>query len=163
VTGCHLPGELFGFSGIGEGLYSLNAKALQPTWVCEFPFDELETSCRAIPGLQSRLLHLMSERIVDYQEHFSQLKSANPVEKRLAALLLSLSSRSARHGQSPTSIRLPMSGQDTASYLGVSAETVSREFSRLARNGTIAKSNRDVTILDLPRLRRTVCDEDGSC
>lgn len=161
VTSFHLPGELFGFSGIDKGSYAVNATALQDTGLCAIPFDELEETCRSLPGLQSRLLHMMSDRIVDYQRHFTQLRSANTVRKRVAGLLLSLSTRSARRRESASRIHLPMTGDDTASYLGISAETLSREFSRLSREGAIAKDKRDVTIQDMAQLQRIVSDSEG--
>jgi CRP/FNR family transcriptional regulator len=157
VTGCHLPGELFGFSGIDSGRYSLNARALEETWVCELPFDQLETACREVPEIQSRLLHLMSERIVSYQQHLGQLMGTNTAQKRMSMFLLSLSYRSARRGESPTTIRLPMTGQDIGNYLGISAESVSREFTQMVKANIIAKTHRDVTILDLEKLRSPVC------
>ncbi len=158
VTGLHLPGEMFGFSGIGDGVYSVNARALENSGLCALPFDDLERCCRSMPGLQSRLLHLMSDRIVDYQHHFAQLSASNAVQRRVATFLISLSSRAHRRGESTTRLHMPMTGEDTASYLGISAETLSREFSRLAREGIIIKAHRDITLLDKARLRRTVCD-----
>ena len=158
ITGCHLPGELFGFSGVNQAHYSTNARALEHTCICEIPFDELERVCRKVPGLQSQLMHLMSHRIVDYQEHLTQLTNRNKAKNRLAAFLLGLASRSVQRGESGKQIRLPMSGNDISNYLGISVETVSREFTGLARSGVIAKSNRDITILDIDRVRDSVCD-----
>ncbi len=157
VTGCHLPGELFGFSGINRGTYALNARALEDTWVCELPFDRLEAVCREVPEIQSRLLHLMSERIVSYQQHLAQLMGTNTAQKRLAMFLLSLSYRSVRRGESPTSFRLPMTGQDIGNYLGISAESVSREFTQMVKGHIITKNNRNVRILDTEKLRASIC------
>ena len=157
VTGCYLPGELFGFSGINEGSYSVNAMALLETCVCEIPFDDLEAVCRKVPGLQSRILHLMSHRIIDYQSHLDGLRWANPAQSRLAAFLISLSSRAARRGESAMVIRLPMTGLDIGNYLGISAEGVSRSFAALVDSGAITKRGRDITIKDLQQLRHLVC------
>ena len=157
VTGCYLPGELFGFSGINEGSYSVNAMALLETCVCELPFDDLEAVCRKVPGLQSRILHLMSHRIIDYQSHLDGLRWANPAQSRLAAFLISLSSRAARRGESAMVIRLPMTGLDIGNYLGISAEGVSRSFAALVDSGAITKRGRDITIKDLQQLRHLVC------
>jgi CRP/FNR family transcriptional regulator len=60
-----------------------------------------------------------------------------------------------------------MGRRDIASYIGVAHETVSRAFSALARWGLVAVHNREVEILDLPRLRafamntRRQIDESG--
>jgi CRP/FNR family transcriptional regulator, anaerobic regulatory protein len=66
-----------------EGSYPVTAIALRGTWVCEIPFDDLEAACRRVPGLQNRILHLMSHRIIDYQSHLDELRWANPAQHRL--------------------------------------------------------------------------------
>jgi len=157
VTGCYLPGELFGFSGIGEHSYSVSAAALMDTCVCEIPFDNFEAVCRRLPGLQNRLLTIMSHRIIDYQSHLDELRWANPAQNRLAAFLMSLSTRAARRGESATAIRLPMTGQDIGNYLGISAEGVSRAFAGLVSSGAITKRSRDIGILDMEQLKQLVC------
>jgi CRP/FNR family transcriptional regulator len=161
ITGCHLPGEMFGFSGIDQAHYSSNAKALTHTCVCELPFAELETLCLVMPGLQSRLLHLMSRRIVEDHALIAQFFDKSPAKKRIAAFILSLSSRAARRGESATHIHLPMTRKDIGNYLGVSIETVSRELSRLRKRKIIVANDRDITILDAAQLRRPVCGISG--
>jgi CRP/FNR family transcriptional regulator len=155
ITGCHLPGDLFGFSGVDQEHYATSACALEQTTVCELPFDDIEDVCRDIPGLQSRLLHLMSDRLVDYQDHLMRLSSGSQATDRLAAFLLGLAHRAIRRGEPGTQFRLPMSARDISNYLGVRSETVSRGFSRLTRSGVIAKSKREITILDMNRLRKS--------
>lgn len=157
VTGCHLPGEIFGFSGIDGVSYAVNAQALERSYICELPFGHLEEVCRVIPELQSNLLHLMSRRIVDYQLHIGQLASRYSARNRVAAFLLSLSTRASRRGESASEIHLPMNGKDIGNYLGIRVETVSRVFSGLVSDGIIARNNREVTILDIQSLRSYVC------
>jgi CRP/FNR family transcriptional regulator, anaerobic regulatory protein len=159
ITGCHLPGEVFGFSGIDQSHYRSTAKALEDTLVCEIPFDELEDLCRRIPDLQSRLLHLMSQRMVEDHELAAQFMHKRPARKRIAAFLLSLSTRAARRGDSTTELRLPMSRTDIGNYLGITLETVCRELARLEKSGIIALHKRELAILDLPRLREPICED----
>ena len=158
ITGCHLAGEIFGFSGIDEAYYRSTARALEDSIVCEIPFDDLEGLCRRIPDLQSRLLHLMSQRLVEDHELAAQFLHKRPARKRIAAFLLSLSTRAARRGDSTTKLRLPMSRTDIGNYLGITLETVCRELARLEKLGTIVLHKRDLTILDLPRLRAPICE-----
>ncbi|TDG14091.1 cyclic nucleotide-binding domain-containing protein [Seongchinamella unica] len=160
IMGCHLPGDIFGFSGVDQSHYLTNAIALEDTCLCVIPFGELERVSREVPGLQSQLLHLMSHRIIDYQEHLGQLSSKKMAKSRLAAFLLGLASRSAQHGGSGDHFHLPMSGQDIANYLGIRTETCSREFARLARAGVISKRNREITVHDHQQLRAAVCSKD---
>ena len=159
ITGCHLPGEIFGFSGIDQSHCRNTAKALEDTVVCEIPFDDLENLCRQIPDLQSRLLHLMSQRLVEDHELAAQFMHKRPARKRIAAFLLGLSTRAARRGESTTALRLPMSRTDIGNYLGITLETVCRELARLEKNGIISLHKRELNILDLPRLRDPICEE----
>lgn len=159
IMGCHLPGDLFGFSGLNHEHYETSAMTLQHTSLCEIPFEDLQKVCREVPAVQSQLLHLMSHRIVDYQEHLNQLASKKMAGSRLAAFLLGLSARSQRHGGCAEQFQLPMSAKDVANYLGIRNETGSREFARLVRTGVINKRNREITILDMGLLRDAICGD----
>lgn len=159
IVGCHLPGDIFGFSGVDQAHYLTNAMTLEDTRLCVIPFERLERACREVPSLQSQLLHLMSHRIIDYQEHLTQLSSKKMAKSRLAAFLLGIASRSMRHGGSAEQFHLPMNGQDIANYLGIRTETCSREFARLAKAGVITKRNRELTVLDPHQLREAVCEK----
>lgn len=161
ITGCHLPGEIFGFSAIDGDHYRSTARALEDTLVCELPFSDLEDLCRKIPDLQSRLLHLMSQRLVEDHQLAAQFLHKRPARKRLATFLLSLSTRAARRGESTSDLRLPMSRTDIGNYLGITLETVCRELARLEKQGIITLHKRELTILNLPALRAPLCDSPG--
>tara|TARA_R110001599_G_scaffold351822_1_gene584781 strand:- start:119792 stop:120556 length:765 start_codon:yes stop_codon:yes gene_type:complete len=160
ITGCHLSGEIFGFSGIDTNVYRSTARALGDTLVCEIPFDELEDLCRKIPDLQSRLLQLMSQRMVEDQELAAQFLHKRPAQKRIAAFIISVSTRAARRGEPGMELRLPMSRTDIGNYLGITLETVCRELSRLEKTGIITLNKRELTIQDLPRLREPICSSE---
>ncbi len=160
INGCHMAGEIFGYSGIDGGYYRSSAKALQDSTLCEIPFDDLEQLCRVIPDLQSRLFHLMSRRLVEDHELAAQFLHKRPARKRVAAFLLSLSTRAARRGESATRLRLPMSRTDIGNYLGITLETVCRELARLEKQGTITLKKRELSILDVDQLRAPICPEE---
>jgi CRP/FNR family transcriptional regulator, anaerobic regulatory protein len=75
------------------------------------------------------------------------------VEARLAALLLSLSTRLRNHGFSATELNLSMSKYDIANFLGVAPETVSWLFARLVREGVLSIDGKLVCIKDIERCR----------
>ncbi len=157
INGCHMAGEIFGYSGIDGGYYRSSAKALEESMLCQIPFSDLEKLCRVIPDLQSRLFHLMSRRLVEDHELAAQFLHKRPARKRVAAFLLSLSTRAARRGESATRLRLPMSRTDIGNYLGITLETVCRELARLEKQGVIRVKRRELTIVDVARLRVPVC------
>jgi CRP/FNR family transcriptional regulator len=151
IVGFHLPGEIFGLDGLGQSRHGSAAVALESAAVCEIPFARVSELAGQLPGVQSHLLQLMSREISEDQ-HLLILLSKRTAEERLASFLVGLSSRFRRRKLSPTRFRLPMSRADIGNYLGLVIETVSRVLTRLQRQGIIRLDQREVEIIDLPRL-----------
>ncbi len=147
VTGFYLPGEVFGMDGVCRDRYASSAVALETSAICEIPFERLGELSAQIPSLQRHFFNLMSQEIARDQQLLTQL-SKNSAEQRVAALLLSISSRNARRRLSATTFRLPMSRTDIGNYLGLTVETVSRTFGRFQKIALLALDNREVVIRD---------------
>jgi CRP/FNR family transcriptional regulator len=77
-------------------------------------------------------------------------------EQRLAAFLINLSQRLTALGYSSTDFIMRMSREEIGNYLGLTLETVSRLFSRFAREGVIRVNQREVKILDMAALNELV-------
>jgi CRP/FNR family transcriptional regulator len=75
-------------------------------------------------------------------------------EERLAAFLLNLSQRFQSRGYSPREFHLRMTREEIGSFLGMKLETVSRIFSRFQEDRLIRVSNREIELLDMPRLKQ---------
>lgn len=153
VTGFYFPGEILGMDGIGQNRYASSAQAMDVSAICEIPFNRMEELSVKLPTMQKHFFKLLSQEIVEDQRHITLL-SKNSAEERLAALLLSISARHSRRGLSANSFRLPMSRGDIGNFLGLTIETVSRVFSRFAKQELIAVSNKEVSILQLEALRQ---------
>lgn len=151
VTGFHLPGELVGMDAIGSGLHPTSAKALETTSVCELPFDRLEELSNRIPSLQHHLFRLLSNEIQADQEMLMTLGKMS-AEARLAAFLLSISSRFRSRGFSASEFMLSMSRTDIGNYLGLAVETVSRLFTRFQEERILSVDRKHILIHDLERL-----------
>ncbi len=123
--------------------------------MCEIPFENLGDLSTRIPSLQRHFFQLMSQEITQDQELITLL-SKNSAEQRIAALLLSISSRQARRRLSATRFRLPMSRTDIGNYLGLTVETVSRVFSRFQKLELIGVDNKEVELLSPDALRHMV-------
>lgn len=152
VTGFYFPGEIIGMDGISKNKYANSVKALETSAMCEIPFHRLEELSTEIPSMQRHFFQLMSQEITTEQKLITLL-SKNSAEERVAALLLSISSRNARRKLSRTSFRLPMSRTDIGNFLGLTVETVSRVVSRFNKQGHIAVESKEITLLDLDRLK----------
>ena len=152
VTGFQMAGEIVGLDGIVEAHHTCDAIALETAEVCELPFDRVTELSRHIEGLQHHVHRILSREIVRDQGVMILLGSMR-ADQRVATFLLNLVERLHVRGFSPTDFVLRMSREEIGSYLGLTLETVSRTFSRLAADGVIEIRQRHVRIL-LPEAMR---------
>lgn len=148
VLGFHLPGEVIGLNAIHVEHYPCNAVALDTVMLCRFSFPRIALLATRLPNLQQHLFRLMS-RDIGMASLFAGDHSA---DERMAAFLIGLSRRLAARGFSPRRFQLTMSRIDIANYLRQAPETVSRVLRRFEQDGLLHIKQRDVEILDLPRL-----------
>src|SRR5690606_16842630 len=141
--------------------HSNSAKALETAAVCEIPFEKLEWLSAKIPSLQRHFFQLMS-REIQADQQLIMLLSKKSAEERIAALLISISTRHGKRGLSPLRFRLPMSRNDIGNFLGLAVETVSRVFTRLQKQEVILVDGKEVEILNMQGLcNLSSSDSDG--
>lgn len=155
IVGFHMPGELFGLDGFGEGEHTCNAVALESSSVCELPLDKLESLCHEVPGLQKQMRRIMGKEVTS-DHKLLLLLGKMTAEERLASFLLSMSSRMQERHWSANEFNLTMPRRDIANYLGVAVETVSRLFASFQGEKIIEVERRHITILDMNRLKTMV-------
>jgi len=153
INGFYLPGEIFGMDGISDFSHMSSAIAIERSSVCEIPYGALGQLSGELPSLQRHFMQLMSREIANDQQLISLL-GKNSAEERIAALLISISTRNARRGFSAFEFRLPMSRTDIANDLGLTIETVSRILSKLGKQGIIELNNKELRINDMEALRQ---------
>lgn len=152
VTGFLLPGEIVGLDGFLDGSQLSHAIALEDTEVCVARVTDIDRVISHVPALQHQLRRLTSKEIKRSQQLVMSLGVLRS-EQRLAAFLVNMSQRLSILGYSSTEFVLRMSREEIGSYLGLTLETVSRLFSRFAKEGLIRIRQREVQLLDLPALR----------
>jgi len=152
ITGFLLPGEILGMDGLMNARQVSHAIALEDTEVCIIRLDEMDRLAPQLPSLNLQLRRLMSKEISRSHQQLLSLGSLRS-EQRLAAFLLNLSQRLQVLGYSPYEFILRMSREEIGNFLGLTLETVSRLFSRFAREGLIRVQQREVHILDLNSLQ----------
>lgn len=151
ITGFYLPGDIVGMEGIGDDIYNNSAIALDTASLCKIPFNRMEALAVKLPDLQRHIFKIMGREIVSDQ-HAMMILNKNKAETRIAAFLLSLSSRYQRQKLSSTQWALPMSRGDLGNYLGLTIESVSRVFTRLRKQGVIQVNKREVVIKNIAQL-----------
>jgi CRP/FNR family transcriptional regulator len=153
IIGFHMPGDLLGFDALGPDVHSCTAVALETSSVCELPIKPLKELCIKVPDFAQHMMALMSQQITDQHEMMLMLAKKS-AEVRIAALLLSISSRFQARGFSANQYHLSMSRHDIGNYLGLAVETVSRLLTHLHDTGVIQVDRRYINIADMHRLRQ---------
>lgn len=155
VTGFQMAGEIMGLDGVVGEQHTCDAIALEDSEVCVLPFERMEEISREVKALQHHVHKIMSGEIV--REHgVMQLLGSMKAEERLATFMLNLAQRLYARGFSRSDFILRMTREEIGSYLGLTLETVSRTFSKLAEDGIITVNQRHIGILDADALKRIV-------
>ena len=149
VLGFAIPGDFIGLP-VGDH-YEFSADALWPTTVCQISrtsfLDFLDTKphfLRHMHGIATRDLEMARDQIV--------ILGRRTAEEKVAAFLIGLRNRWMRIEGSAVHIPLPMTRQDIADFLGLTVETVSRMFTRLAKQKALVVTPEGVRLLDVAKL-----------
>lgn len=134
VQGFLFPGDLAGFGEYGG--YAATVKAITPVAAVHLRAAAVEALLRSDPDLQSQIFFKLCQNLRLAQQHVVSLVQPS-AKKRIVMLLNLLRIHSQFTRQLPEQIHLPMSRTDIADYTGLAVETVSRNFQRLQREGTI--------------------------
>ena len=132
--------------------------ALTDARVCVFSRNDFDRFAREHPELEHKLLErTLSE--LDRTRSWMMLLGRKTAPEKIATFLLEMSERLSDTGCTPAigparQFSLPFSRQQVADVLGLTIETVSRQFTRLKGEGVIdLPSRREVTILDRSALQ----------
>ena len=152
VMGFHMPGDVVGVGGIETQAYIFDLCALEPSGVCEVPFDKLEALAHRVPALRRNIAKIFGRyRNRDARTQF--LRREDSAEARVAGFLLDFCRRFEERGRDPASLRLPMSRADIGDYLGLSAASVGRAFARLGARGIAKVWRRTIKVSSIEGLR----------
>ncbi|BBC73860.1 Crp/Fnr family transcriptional regulator [Altererythrobacter sp. B11] len=124
--------------------------ALTDAYVCVFSRGDFDGFAHQHPGLEHKLLQRTLAEL-DRTRHWMLLLGRKSASEKIASFLLDMSERLNEPGcEAPSGMRdafdLPFSRQQVADVLGLTIETVSRQFTQLRREG----------IVDLPSRRAVV-------
>ena len=144
-----LPGDVMGF--IESPDVPASAEAVSEVILMAFPRNCFDRLAKRNEALRSRLLCHMSSNLLTAQNHMFVL-GCQKAKERLASFLLGFADRVGLvYGDR---LDLPMSRQDIADHLGLTAETVSRMISSLRNEGAIlVPSSQQIVLRDLVALR----------
>jgi CRP/FNR family transcriptional regulator len=159
IVGFYYPGDLIGietttsWEHYGEALCEARVRCIS--------VDTIDRLIQSEPGFGQTLVATLASDLAETREQLLSLGRKSAIEK-LATFLLRISRRNCREGEDEYRLYLPMTRMEIADYLGLTVETVSRNFTRLKKEKIIAPVSRcEVEIVDLNRLRE-LAEGDGA-
>ncbi|CAQ71941.1 putative transcriptional regulator, CAP CRP domains [Cupriavidus taiwanensis LMG 19424] len=152
VVAFHFPGDMVGLDSLVRPHYASYATALEDTKLCLFTVDTPYLG-PAMPAPLGRQLLLALDGQLQRARAVQTMLALMTAEERLVTFLLWLADGFALRGFSSSAFVLRMSREEIGSYIGLTLETVSRQFSRLAESGWITVRHRTITLVDKAALR----------
>jgi CRP-like cAMP-binding protein len=154
ILGVVGPGELIGeLAAIERSPRSTTVTTLEPVDALVIPRSDFLGLLDRRPRIAVAILHVVARRLRYADAQRAQYATLD-VAGRLAQRLLELSDRFGVEQKGGIEIRLPLSQEELASWVGASREAVSKAFGLLRTLGIVETGRRRVTVLDLDALGR---------
>lgn len=143
------PGDFLGETAlISPSVSDHFATTLAESEICSLNHDDIRDYLLTYPSVAFTMLATLSARLGSTENQVSTI-AGEDAASRVAAYLVGLADQHKR-----SSIELPITKKDVASYLGVTPETLSRRLAAFEDNGWIHQhGNRRIDILDIEALR----------
>jgi len=136
---------------------ALNAVAATGVSLCSFPKSAIDRMIKEVPELEHRLLKQTLNELDEARDWMLTLGRKTAAEKVASFLHLVAThiDPEASVGTGAVTYDLPLTRADIADFLGLTIETVSRQMTKLRKDGIIEiEHSRQITIPDIRRLER---------
>lgn len=156
----HIVGLLYPPDFMGQSLsrhHTYYAEAATDVELCVYPRGPFEAFLKLHAEFERQIFE-MTVRELDFCRDWTLLLGRKCSYERVAGFLLMMAKRMAQSGAGNESdnaahFELPFTRAEMADYLGLTLETVSRQFSRLKKKNVITlPSSRDIIIPDVELL-----------
>ncbi len=161
TLGLLLPSDFIGRPGRAVAVYDITAET--KVVLCCFNRAKFEALLVETPHIASRMLEMTLDEL-DAARDWMLLLGRKTAREKIATFLALISARSSIEDANDTKekhITLPLTREAMADYLGLTIETVSRQFTKLRKDGLIElDGKRGVIIADLDALRAEAGQDD---
>jgi CRP/FNR family transcriptional regulator, cyclic AMP receptor protein len=148
------PGELVGeLAAIDDGPRSTTVTTLEPVDALIVSRSSFAALLERHPRIALAILRMVAHRL-RYADVQQAQFATHDVVGRLAQRLVELCERFGTQQERGIEIRLPLSQEELASWVGASREAVSKAFQLLRSLHIVETGRRRVTVLDLGALER---------
>ena len=136
---------------------SITAEAATSVKLCAFPRSTLDAMMKEVPGVEQRLLRQTLKELDEARQWMLTLGRKTASEKVASFLYMiaaQIDPERDMDDEGPVTFDLPLTRADIADFLGMTIETVSRQFTKLRKEGIIQlDQSRHVTVPYIQRLR----------
>jgi len=156
IVGLQFASDFIGRPYRDRSAYEVTA--VNDVHLCTYDRGQFERLVREFPGFERRLFENTLDEL-DAAREWMLLLGRKSAEEKVASFILMVSKRIDAVGcqsvQGPAKFELPISRAEIADFLGLTIETVSRQFSRLKAKKIIGLDGaRTVVVLDPAYLER---------
>lgn len=122
--------------------------------ICSIPKLQLDRLADELPAV-SRRMHQQAAADLEEAREWMMTLARKDAREKVSNLLYKIARRQAEGEQTAVSFELPLSRADIADHLGLTVETVSRQFTKLRCDDVITINNRTaISVPDMARLAR---------
>lgn len=147
------PGEPFGGVAVFEGRpYPASAQATESTVVLRIPQQPIVALAERYPSITREMALMIGRRLRAAHESVTSLAS-DPVEARLAAMLLRLGDREGTRGRRGITLPFHLTRQSLADMTGTTVETTIRVLSRWLKDGVLVEEASRLVLVNVDTLR----------
>ena len=145
IVGLQFAPDFLGRPFMSES--SFGAEVAVDVRLCTFPKDVLESMLGENPELENRLLRQVLKELDEARQWMLVLGRMTAKEKVASFLSLIADHIDPEHDGDGVTFELPLSRAEIADYLGLTIETVSRQFTALRKTGLIEiEGNRHIVV-----------------
>ncbi|WP_017209207.1 Crp/Fnr family transcriptional regulator [Clostridium beijerinckii] len=150
-------GDFFGeLELIKPSKYGFNSKAIEDAKICTLTKEEMKDIMMKNPEIGIKVLETVGERLSKV-ENLVQNLATNDVDSRMAYLIVELMEKYGKNVDGNISVKLPISREDMASFIGVTRETISRKLKKLEDENLIKIiGTKTIIIIDEEGLRNYI-------
>jgi CRP/FNR family transcriptional regulator len=142
------PGEIFGGVAVIEKRpYPASAQATEPTVVLKIPADPVIALAERHPAFIKEMALMIGRRLRAAHDSVASL-AVDPVEARLAAILLRLAKREGTRSDKGVMLPFHLTRQSLADMTGTTVETAIRILSRWLRDGLLEDDDGRLVLAD---------------
>ncbi len=150
ITKIFKADEFFGYTSLTENIpYLESATAMEKAEVVAISKDDLKKMLKQNHKLTLEFIQLLADNLIEFKEQLLQMAYGS-VKKKTASTILQFAEKIPSKSEGTIKI----SRSDLASVAGIATESLIRTLSSLKKDGLIDIEGRNITVLDVEKLKR---------